>query len=183
MRNGGKIEQATSFRVRGMLAEQQENNDLAIQNYEMNLAVYRQKGPPTYLASALNDLGRLAYKQGRYSTAEQYYREAAQLARANNREERYAAYLNNLGRLYLDTAQWNRAREMFEQSLRLAQGNGLITSAADAQYGLARLHEAQGRADLALPQAQEALKIYERLQPKYLAEARELVERLKAPPP
>jgi dihydrodipicolinate synthase/N-acetylneuraminate lyase len=34
-------------------------------------------------------------------------------------------------------------------------------------------------ADLALPLAQEALKIYERLQHKDLAEARELVERLK----
>jgi hypothetical protein len=35
-------------------------------------------------------------------------------------------------------------------------------------------------ADLALPLAQEALKIYERLQHRDLAEVRELVERLSA---
>jgi hypothetical protein len=49
-----------------------------------------------------------------------------------------------------------------------------------AQYDLERAHEheAKGRADLALPLAQEALKIYERLQHRDLAEVRELVERL-----
>jgi len=44
---------------------------------------------------------------------------------------------------------------------------------------VARAHEAEGRADLALPLAEEALKIYERLQHKDLAEVRELVERLQ----
>lgn len=39
--------------------------------------------------------------------------------------------------------------------------------------------EAEGRADLALPLAQEALRIYERLQHLRLAAARELVERLR----
>jgi len=49
-----------------------------------------------------------------------------------------------------------------------------------AQYDLERAHEheAKGRADLALPLAQEALKIYERLQHRDLAEVRELVDRL-----
>jgi hypothetical protein len=50
---------------------------------------------------------------------------------------------------------------------------------ASDQYRLARVWEAEGRTDLALPLAEEALKIYERLQDKDLAEARELVERLR----
>jgi hypothetical protein len=45
--------------------------------------------------------------------------------------------------------------------------------------GLAHVHKAEGRADLVLPLAQEALKIYERLQHMDLAEVRELVERLR----
>lgn len=53
---------------------------------------------------------------------------------------------------------------------------------ADQEYVLARMWEAEGRADLALPLAQEALKIYERWQHRNLTEVRELVERLKPPP-
>jgi tetratricopeptide (TPR) repeat protein len=179
MRNGSAVERVTGFRVRGMLAEQQTKIDLANQNYELNLAFWREEGPKTtYVASALNDLGRLAFKQGKYLEAEQYYKEAGKLARANNSEERIASYLNNLGRVKLVTRQWTEARDIFEQSLKLAQAHDLITSVADSQHGLARVHEAEGRADLALPLAQDALKIYERLQHKDLAEVRELVERL-----
>jgi hypothetical protein len=50
---------------------------------------------------------------------------------------------------------------------------------AAAKHGLARAREAEGRSDLALPLAQEALKIYEQLQYKDLAEVREFVEKLK----
>jgi Tetratricopeptide repeat len=72
---------------------------------------------------------------------------------------------------------------VFRQALPLAKELGRLDLIANSKFGLARVHEAEGRADLALPLAQEALKIYERLQHKDLAEVWELVERLKAPPP
>jgi hypothetical protein len=46
-------------------------------------------------------------------------------------------------------------------------------------HGLVRAREAEGRADSALPLAEEALKIYEQLQHKDLAEAREFVNGLR----
>lgn len=82
--------------------------------------------------------------------------------------------------------EYNEAREHLEKEvLPVVQKLERIDLIAEIHYGLARVHEAEGRADLALPLAQEALKIYERLQHRNLAETRELVERLKAnkPPP
>lgn len=178
-KNGGDFERAASQRVRGMLAEQQKNNDSAVMNYEYNLSFWRRIGSFAYIASALNDLGRIAHSQGRYAEADRYYREAAQLARANNSEERQISYLNNLGRLNLATKQWESAQELFEQSLKLAQTIGLVSSAADSHYGLALVHEAMGRSDLALPRAQEAMKVYQRLQHRHLVDVHELLERLK----
>jgi len=89
------------------------------------------------------------------------------------------------GRLAIDTGKWAEAREWCEQALALARKIGHIEVIAQAQHGLARVYEAEGRADLALPLAQEALAIYERLQHRDLAETRELVERLQGrqPPP
>ena len=70
------------------------------------------------------------------------------------------------------------AREWFEKALKVANELGLNWLIAQARYGLARVYHAEGRADLALPLAQEALKIYERLQHRDLAAGRELVDRL-----
>jgi tetratricopeptide (TPR) repeat protein len=162
-----------------MLAELQRKYDLAIKNYENNLSFWRDIGTFTYVAGTLNDLGRIAYYQGRYSEAEQYYSEAAKLARANNSEERNVSYLNNLGRVNLEIGQQKKVQEFFEQSLKLAQSNGLISSASDAQYGLAHVFEKDGRLDLALPLAQDTLKIYTRLHHKALVEVREFVESLE----
>jgi len=81
--------------------------------------------------------------------------------------------------------KWEKAREWCEIAVRQSQRIGRQDLTADAQFNLARVHEAEGRADLALPLAQEALKIYERLQHKDLVEVKQLVERLSktAPPP
>jgi len=65
----------------------------------------------------------------------------------------------------------------------LAKEIGRGDLVADIRYGLALACEAEGRADRALPLAQEALKIYERLQHRDLAAARELVERLRGKQP
>jgi hypothetical protein len=51
---------------------------------------------------------------------------------------------------------------------------------AQAQHGLARVWEEEGRPDLALPLAQEALAIYERLQHSNVSVTRELVQKLTA---
>ena len=137
------------------------------------------------VASELNDLAALARERKDYDAAERYFRQALDLAQKIDNKEHQANFFGNLGELALEREQWAEACQWFEQALALAREVGRVELIAQAQHGLARVWEAEGRADLALPLAQEALKIYERLQHKDLAEARELVERLrgKQPPP
>jgi tetratricopeptide (TPR) repeat protein len=137
------------------------------------------------VAPVLNDLGELAHVRKDYDAAELYFREALELLREIDDKGNQAECMGNLGQLALDREQWAKAHQWFEQELALAHEVGRIDLTAQAQCGLARAWEAEGRADLALPLAQEALAVYERLQDKDLAEAPELVERLrgKQPPP
>ncbi len=111
----------------------------------------------------LEFLGNRARSQQEYDLAEIYYREAFAIEQIFNDKGGQAQCQSNLGWLALDRKQYPNAYKCFEQELALAQEIGRQDLIADAQYGLARVHQAEGRADLALLLAQSALKIYERL--------------------
>jgi len=186
-RGGSKREQAEAMHTRGLVAQQFKNYDEAERLYQEALATFRYSGPDVQhdVAPVFNDLGELAQERKDYDAAERYFREALELLREIDDKGNQAECMGNLGQLALDRERRAEARQWFEQELALAQEVGRIDLTAQAQYGLARVWEVEGRADLALPLAQEALAIYERLQDKDLAGAPELVERLrgKQPPP
>jgi tetratricopeptide (TPR) repeat protein len=144
------------------------------------LAIWRNLGEDDSTATALNDLGNLARERKDYHRAERYYRQALELAQKIDHKDRQATCIANLGELALDRKQWVEARRSFEQALPLAQEVGRQNLIANVQDGLAHAWEAEGRPDLALPLAEAALAVYERLQVRELAEARELVARLQA---
>jgi tetratricopeptide (TPR) repeat protein len=182
---GNKHEQAAATRTRGLVARQRKDYDEAERLYQDALAVWRDLGLDKDVTNVLEDLGGLAQERKDYDAAEWYYHEALDLAEKLNDKEGQGRCSGNLGDLALDRKQWTEARQWFEQALPLAREIGCVDLIAHAQYGLARVWEAEGRADRALPLAQEALGIHERLQHRDLAEARELVKRLrgKQPPP
>ncbi|MDH4137939.1 MAG: tetratricopeptide repeat protein, partial [Anaerolineae bacterium] len=184
-RRGSKHEQAVATRMRGLVAWQRKDYDRAERLLQEALAVWHDWGLDSDVAIVLNSLGGLAQERQDYDAAGRCYREALDLARKIDDKEGQAIYTGNLGDFALDREQWAEARQWYEQALPLAREVGRVELIAQAQYGLACVWEAEGRADLALPLAQEALKIYERLQHMDLTEARELVEKLrgKHPPP
>jgi tetratricopeptide (TPR) repeat protein len=182
-RGGSKREQATATRMRGLVAEQRENYDQAERLYQDALAFWRDSGSDEHVAMVLNDLGGLARSRQEYGAAERYYREALDLARKIDDKQLQATPISNLGELALVREQWVEARQWYEQALPLAREVGRVDSIAHAQYGLACVWEAEGQADRALPLAQEALVIFERLQHQNLAEVRKLVERLRGKQP
>lgn len=176
---GDKREQAIGARMRGLVAHQCEEYDAAEQLYQNALAIYRDLKSDVDVAIVLNDLGNIEDTREQYDAAERYYREALALAEKIENKELIATRMGNLGGLALDRERWAEAREWYEKALGVMREVGRQDEIARMLYGLARVHEAEGRADLALPLAQDALKIYERLQHQNLAEARELVERLR----
>ena len=181
---GSKFDQATATRMRGLIARQRKDYHEAEQLLQEALSVRRDLKLDRDVALVLEDLGELAYERKSYAVAEQYYRESLELAQKIKDKEHQAECNGGLGLLALNREQREEASKWFEQELALAKKVGRVELIAKAKYGLARVHEAERRADLALPLAQEALKIYERLQHKDLAEVREFCQRIgNGPPP
>jgi tetratricopeptide (TPR) repeat protein len=178
-RGGSKHEQATVTRMRGLVAQQQNDYDDAERLLQDALTIWHDLKMDQDITSVLNDLGELEHERKHYDAAERYYHEALTLTEKSEWKEDIAIQYSNLGLLAFDREQWAEAREWFEKELPLAREIGRKDLIADAQYGLSRAHEAEGRPDLALPLAQEALVIYERLHHRDLPLTRELVERLK----
>jgi len=178
-RGGSRLEQACGIRMLGNALELRKDYDSANRYYQDALTIQRELKNNQSIANLLNDLGELEGKRKNYDAAERYCREALDIYQKREEKELMPAPLGSLAELALDRQQWAEARKWFEQELELAKEVGHVELIAQAQYGLARVHEAEGRAELALPLAQEALKIYERLQHRNLAEVRELEERLR----
>jgi tetratricopeptide (TPR) repeat protein len=175
---GSKLEQPAGMRIRGLVAEQREDYDAAERYYHDALVIFRDLKMDIDVGTLLGDLGHIAQLRKQYDAAERYFREAFALAEKIGSKEGMATRYGNLGILALGRQRWAEARGWFEKALPLALEVGRQSQIAQAKVGFARIHEAEGRPDLALPLAQEALAIYKRLRQKDLAETPELVGRL-----
>jgi len=175
-----RLNQSIAAHMHGLIARQRQNYDEAERCFQEALTIFRDIRRHRDVAIVLNDLGKLARKRKDYDAAEKYYREALELGQKIDDKEEQTTNSNSLGKLAIDRQQWAEARQGFEQALPLAREVGRVDLLASTQYHLARVYEAEGRLDLALPLAQEALAIYERLQHRNLAATRELVQRLTA---
>lgn len=178
-RGENKYEQAVGMNVSGKVAEQLQDNDKAEKLFLGAISFFRDLNHDLMMAVVLNDLGILEAARGRYDAAERYFREALDIHQRNNQTAFIPAVLENLGRNAINRGRWAEAREWFEREGPLAREIARQDLIAGSQYGLARMHEREGRFDLALPMACEALAIYEKLHHRDVQAARELVERLK----
>jgi tetratricopeptide (TPR) repeat protein len=182
-RGEDKREQAIAKWLCGLVAQQREDYDEAERLYQEALAIWRDLNSLEDIVVLLHDAGKLTRERQDYDAAERLYREALESYEKLDDKEGKATCCGNLGELALEREKWAEARKWYEQALPLAREIGRVDLISGAQYGLACVWEAEGRADLALSLAQEALKICERLQHKDLAETRELVERLRGKQP
>jgi tetratricopeptide (TPR) repeat protein len=178
-RGGTKGDHATALRLRGLIAQYHNEFGKAEQLLQEALNIRRSLGAHREVAFALTSLGQLAQERKDHDAAQRYFLEALELEHSVNDLAMHAGLCNHLGILALDRGRWDEALDWFQQSLSLAHEVGRVELIANSQHGLARVNEAIGHPDSALPLALEALKIYERLQDKRLAETRKLVERLK----
>ena len=177
---GDEREQAILMRLRGVVAWRGGDFEAAEQLLQEALRIFRELKAEREEASALSDLGNIEYWRNHSDVAKQYFIEALKLYEKEGSEEGIAARSVSLGLLARDRANWGEARKWFNKALSAAREAGRKDLFASAQLGFARVYEAEGRPDLALPLAKEALAIQEKLRlEKELAKTRQLVERLK----
>jgi tetratricopeptide (TPR) repeat protein len=176
---GSKYDRAVGLRMRGLLAQAQEDYVTAEQLFQDVLVIWRELKNDHGIIVMLNGLGVLERVCEQYVKADQYFREALDLAAKQNLKGPQAYISSNLGLLALDSDHWTEAGEWFEKSLSLSREVGRQDLIAFNLHGLAQVNEEEGHSDLALPLAQEALAIRERLGDRNEAKTRALVERLK----
>ncbi|MFN6570030.1 tetratricopeptide repeat protein [Dendronalium sp. ChiSLP03b] len=178
-RGGSHRDKASAIHLQGHIAKQRQHWAEAERMYQEALAIYRELGNEEDEAISLNDLGAVAQQQGHYDRAESYYKQALAIEEKLGNKEKQATYCSNLGLLALDRNRPSAARPWYERQLALAQEVGQQDSVAYAQAGLARVLEKERRYVEALPLAQAALEIRERLRHQDLDWTRQLVERLR----
>jgi tetratricopeptide (TPR) repeat protein len=175
---GNKSEQTIIKRLNGLLAQQSEDYVTAEELYLEALDIWSELKNEEWKALVLDSLGELAREQKLYEKADKHYREALALAEKLDNKYLQANIAGNLGQLLLDCEGWEEARKWYEKENQCAKEIGCQSLITESQYGRACVYEAEGQVDLALQLAQEAQKIYERLQHAKLAKTWELVERL-----
>ncbi|MCF4966074.1 tetratricopeptide repeat protein [Nostoc sp. CMAA1605] len=178
-RGGSRSDKASAIHLQGLIAEQRQEWMEAERFYQEALAIGRELGEEENEAISLNALGGVARSQKHYDRAESYVKEALAIAQKLGNKELQASFFGNFGNLALERNQPTEARSWHERQLALAQEVGQQDLVAGAKSGLAMVLEEEERYTEALPLAQAALEIRERLRDRYLAWTRQLVERLQ----
>jgi tetratricopeptide (TPR) repeat protein len=175
---GNKYEQAEVARLRALIAISRKDYEVAEQLLQEALAICRDLALDETTTLTLKDLGTLARAQESYDVAEGYLTESLELSKKTGNKDGEAIAIITLGNLERDRAEWSKAREWYEQGLILAEEVRRIELIAHANFGLARVNEADGYVELALSFAKKALKIFEQLHHSNLEHVRELIDNL-----
>ncbi len=143
-------ERAKALNAAGALAHLQGDYPAARERYEERLAIARELGSKTTIASSLINLGSAVKAQGDAPIARAMYEEALAIAREQGHQELIAGALNNLGSLVRELGDLSGARTLYEESLviKRAQGDkqgiantlnnlGLVAS-AESEFASAR---------------------------------------------
>ncbi|ODG97501.1 NB-ARC domain-containing protein [Nostoc sp. KVJ20] len=178
-RGGSRLEKTVAIGLQGQIATQRQDWKEAERLHQERLAIYRELGEEEREAIALNDLGGVVRSQGQHDRAESYYKQALAIQEKLGNKASQATNCACLGLLALNRDRPSEARAWYERELVLAQEVRRQDLLASAQVGLARVLEEEGRYAEALPLAQSALDIQERLRDQGLDFSRRLVERLR----
>lgn len=179
-RAGSKREQAALMRLRGQVAMKRGDFAAAEQLFQESLKIRRELGSDDDMTPVLTALGQLEHRRKNYDATERYWLEALALDERTGNTEGVAVLFSSLVRLAVVRQRWEEAREWLDKALLVGSEVGRRDLIAHTQHSLALVYEAEGRPDLALPMAQEALIIREKLRLEEASRStRKLIERLK----
>lgn len=183
----GARERSIALRLRGLGHRSARDYPAAIAAYREAVELRRTLGRESDdVAIGLNDLAGAERFSGDFDSAERDYREALRIAKAVGYQEGIAAYTGNLASLALDRQDWPGAEALARDALPLAEKLGRLELIASNHHRLALALVWQGQVAKALPHAQRAVEIYQKLGIPDLAAAqailRECEAALAAPP-
>ncbi len=180
----GARERAAAIQMRGIGHQLKEDYPAAISAYREAVDLHRSLDAEgvyvATIATSLNDLAEAERLSGDLDAAEGHYREALRVARAVSDDEGVATYTGNLAELALNRGDWPTAESLAREALPLSEAVHRKELIAFDNYRLAKALERQGQAAEALPHAQRAVEIFNRLGLPNLADAQAVLDECEA---
>jgi predicted ATPase/class 3 adenylate cyclase len=147
----------------GVLAHAQGDYSAAHTLYEESLALRRELGDRSGIASSLNNLGVVAQEQGDYAAARTLHEESLALKRELGDRSGIAYSLTNLGVVAKEQGDYAAARTLHEESLALFRELGDKRSIASSLTNLGVVAHAQGDPTSARALHEESLALFREL--------------------
>ncbi|MEO1391033.1 MAG: CHAT domain-containing protein [Cyanobacteria bacterium J06634_6] len=142
-------QKADALAALGWVQEEQENFELAIEQYQSAVQLYQQTGVTYGETLAVSNLGAVYVKQGNYSAARTALNQALTLLDAEDVPYQRAVLLDSFGALHKAEGDVEAAWQAYRQAIALSQGSdkvGEITSL----FNLGSLMEDQDQPELAI---------------------------------
>lgn len=128
----------------GTLAFRQGDYHSSKVQYDESLAIVRQLGNDTGIASLLNNLGMLAYGQEDFGESRRLFEEALEIRRKIGDRLQISASLNNVGAVAYHTRDLKPAAELYRESLEIRRELGDTQGIAGSLNNLAGIALLEG---------------------------------------
>jgi tetratricopeptide (TPR) repeat protein len=160
----GPRERAIALRLEGTGHELTKRHAAAIKAYKAAGKILRKHSKRSVdLAIVLCDLADAEQLSGNFATAERHYKQALRVVRKAQHEEMIAGIPGNLAELAAAARQWAKAERLARAALPLTEHLGRQELIARDLRVLAQALVRRGKALEAVPYAQRAVEIWEKL--------------------
>lgn len=179
IRGGTRLDRATGMRMLAVVTERSGDHRRAENLLRAAFNILRNSRSDD-VPKVLAELGTIQQRGGNYEAAQHSFAKALALAKQAEAKEQEASYACSLAFIMLNRKRLAEARQLIETSLPLSREVGRRDLIATSQFALAKLNDAEGFPQLALPLAVDAVSIFERLGDARCNDAKKYVEYLNA---
>jgi predicted ATPase len=120
-----QAEIAHSLRILGVIASQEGNPELGKDYFEQSLAIFRELGDKTYVATLLIYIGSALNLQEKLVEAREYYEQALPNLRNGSDHKNLELTLSNLGIIAYKQGDYTLAKEYFHEAESIQQAAGV----------------------------------------------------------
>ncbi|XKK40012.1 tetratricopeptide repeat protein [Nocardiopsis sp. ARC36] len=158
--SGDLLNQAHTHQIYTRFGLHIRDEEMALENAERSLELYRRVGNATWETSALNNLGWTLAQFGHYESARSHCQDALKASRDLGYKVGEAACLDSLGYIATRAGRHEEAVEHYHESLPVHRVLRDSYEEANTLSGLAKAHLALGEPGPAREAWTQALKLY-----------------------